>query len=238
MSVTSPFPQGRSTPPPLPSPVAHGRDHAGSTSRPRAARRASSAVFTAADIPGENQIGNIIQDEPLLAADEVDYVGQPVALVVADSLDAGPRRPGPDRPRDRAASARLRSAGSLPRGELIGAAAHVRHGRRGRRPGRVAASWSTAAPIPAARSTSISRRRRLSPFPRDDGGVQVYSATQSPTVVQRTVARVLGLAMHQVEVDVPRLGGAFGGKEDQATAWAALAALAALPAAAGRSSSS
>ena len=63
--------------------------------------------------------------------------------------------------------------------------------------------------------------------PADHGGVKIYSATQSPTVVQRTVARVLGLAMHQVEVDVPRLGGAFGGKEDQATAWAALAALAA-----------
>jgi xanthine dehydrogenase large subunit len=62
--------------------------------------------------------------------------------------------------------------------------------------------------------------------PQDHGGVKVYSATQSPTVVQRTIARVLGLAMHQVEVDVPRLGGAFGGKEDQATAWAALAALA------------
>jgi xanthine dehydrogenase large subunit len=64
-------------------------------------------------------------------------------------------------------------------------------------------------------------------IPRDHGGLTLYSATQSPTLVQRIVARVLGLSMHQVEVEVPRLGGAFGGKEDQATAWAALAALAA-----------
>jgi xanthine dehydrogenase large subunit len=42
------------------------------------------------------------------------------------------------------------------------------------------------------------------------------------------IARILGLAMHQVEVEVTRLGGAFGGKEDQATAWAALAALGAV----------
>ena len=57
--------------------------------------------------------------------------------------------------------------------------------------------------------------------------LRVISATQSPTVVQRTVARVLGLPMSQVSVEVFRLGGAFGGKEDQATAWAVLAALAA-----------
>jgi xanthine dehydrogenase large subunit len=44
--------------------------------------------------------------------------------------------------------------------------------------------------------------------------------------VQRVAARVLGLPMNAVEVDVTRLGGAFGGKEDQATAWAVLAALA------------
>ena len=45
--------------------------------------------------------------------------------------------------------------------------------------------------------------------------------------MQRIAARVLGLPMNAVEVDVTRLGGAFGGKEDQATPWAVLAALAA-----------
>jgi xanthine dehydrogenase large subunit len=38
---------------------------------------------------------------------------------------------------------------------------------------------------------------------------------------------VLGIGMHQIEVDVTRLGGGFGGKEDQATLWAILCALAA-----------
>ena len=41
------------------------------------------AVYTAADIPGENEIGTVIRDEPLLAADSVHYIGQPVAFVVA-----------------------------------------------------------------------------------------------------------------------------------------------------------
>ncbi|RPI01259.1 MAG: xanthine dehydrogenase, partial [Calditrichaeota bacterium] len=61
----------------------------------------------------------------------------------------------------------------------------------------------------------------------EDGGVKIYSATQSASLVQKTAARVLGLATNRIEVEVPRLGGAFGGKEDQATVWACLAALAA-----------
>nr|VFK20863.1 MAG: Molybdopterin-binding domain of aldehyde dehydrogenase [Candidatus Kentron sp. LFY] len=42
-------------------------------------------TFTTEDIPGENQIGNIIPDEPLLATGEVVYVGQPIAIVVGES---------------------------------------------------------------------------------------------------------------------------------------------------------
>ena len=54
-------------------------------------------------------------------------------------------------------------------------------------------------------------------LPGEGGSIKVISATQAPTAVQRIVARVLGLPMHQVEVEVLRLGGGFGGKEDQAT---------------------
>ena len=44
------------------------------------------AVLTAADIPGENQIGAIIPDEVLLAEDTVSYIGHPVALVLAEDV--------------------------------------------------------------------------------------------------------------------------------------------------------
>ena len=64
-------------------------------------------------------------------------------------------------------------------------------------------------------------------IPQESGKLKIISATQSPTGVQRTAAKVLNLDMNQIEVDVTRLGGAFGGKEDQATHWAVLAALAA-----------
>ena len=45
-------------------------------------------IFTAADIPGENQIGNIIPDEPLLADREIHFVGQPIVVLVAETLAA------------------------------------------------------------------------------------------------------------------------------------------------------
>ncbi|MEN8220989.1 MAG: molybdopterin cofactor-binding domain-containing protein [Pseudomonadota bacterium] len=44
-------------------------------------------------------------------------------------------------------------------------------------------------------------------YPTENGGLKVVSATQSPTIVQRMIARVLGLPWHKIEVDVLRLGG-------------------------------
>ena len=62
-------------------------------------------------------------------------------------------------------------------------------------------------------------------FPKENHSFKVYSSTQGPSAVQSIIARVLNIGMHQVEVEVGRLGGGFGGKEDQATHWAALACL-------------
>ena len=220
-----PVPWGTLYAAPVPSSSAHG------TIRTIDAARAASvpgvrAVLTAADIPGQNQIGNIIPDEPLLASGAVDYIGQPLALVVADSMDAARRaRPFVEvevEPLAPVFDPRLAFA----RGEIIGPSRTFALGD-------VDSAWPRCSVVVSGRADSggqehmyLETQSALA-VPRDDGGLKVFSATQSPTLVQRTIASVLGLAMHQVEVEVPRLGGAFGGKEDQATSWAALAALAA-----------
>ena len=220
-----PVPLGTLFAAPVPSPIAHGRIKSLDIAAAAAFDRVA-AVFTARDIPGQNQIGNIIQDEPLLAADAVDFAGQPVALVVAESeataraarslieLEIDPTPPVLD-PRE-----------AYARGEIIGVPRTFAQGD-------VDQAWPHCHIVVAGRADSggqehvyLETQSALA-IPRDDGGMKIFSATQSPTLVQRIIARVLGLAMHEVEVDVPRLGGAFGGKEDQATAWAALAALAA-----------
>ncbi|MEM9759692.1 MAG: xanthine dehydrogenase molybdopterin binding subunit, partial [Pseudomonadota bacterium] len=61
--------------------------------------------------------------------------------------------------------------------------------------------------------------------PDDDDGMLVYSSTQNPTEGQKLVAEVLGVDMHRVSFDTRRMGGAFGGKETHANAWACIAAL-------------
>ena len=62
--------------------------------------------------------------------------------------------------------------------------------------------------------------------PMENGTIKITSSTQGPTAVQKTAAKVLGIGMHNIEIDVIRLGGGFGGKEDQATPWAVMAGLA------------
>lgn len=220
-----PVPQGTLYAAPVPSPVSHGKikmlDIAAA-----AAHEGVAAMFTARDIPGQNQIGSIIQDEPLLAADEVDYAGQPVALIVADSMAAARGARPLIGLEIESLPPVLDPRQAYARGEIIGVPRTFALGD-------VDQAWSRCHLVVSGRADSggqehiyLETQTALA-IPRDDGGLKVFSATQSPTLVQRTIARVLGLAMHQVEVDVPRLGGAFGGKEDQATAWAALAALAA-----------
>lgn len=50
-------------------------------------------------------------------------------------------------------------------------------------------------------------------LPLENDTIKIYSSTQGHTAVQRTVAKILGVPMHKIEVDVTRLGGGFGGKE-------------------------
>ncbi|MBU0967773.1 MAG: molybdopterin-dependent oxidoreductase [Proteobacteria bacterium] len=207
------------------SPVAHGAIRAMDVESAAMAPGVI-AIFTARDIPGENQLGVIIEDEPLLAEDEVHYVGQPIAVVVAESsaqareavkriaIDIDKRPPEFD-PRRAAA-----------RGDLIAPARTLSLGN-------VDEAWARCATIVAGRVDSggqehlyLETQAALA-IPEARGRMRLYTGTQSPSVVQRVAARILACPMHNIEVEVQRLGGAFGGKEEQATPWAAMAALAA-----------
>lgn len=68
------------------APCAHGRLRALQLDAVRAAPGVR-AVLTAADIPGENNCGPILHDDPLLAAEEVQFYGQPLFVVAADSRE-------------------------------------------------------------------------------------------------------------------------------------------------------
>ena len=205
------------------SPLAHGvlrsLDVSAALTAPGVAR-----ILTAADIPGINQIGGIVADEPLLAEGHVHFRGQPVALVLARSeaqahaalkLITVEIEPLPIITDPRVAAAQ---------GELIVPPRTFKIGDS-------AAAWAACAHVFEGVAESGGQEhlyietQGAYAFPTEMGGVKIISSTQGPTAVQRHTAHVLGLGMHQIEVDVTRLGGGFGGKEDQATPWGCLAAL-------------
>ena len=182
-------------------------------------------IFTAKDIPGQNEIGGIIPDEPLLADHHVHFCGMPVAFVVAES----------DELARMAIKKIILETKSLPvitdpreaqqKGELIIPPRTFKIGNS-------SDAFSSCDYVFEGRADSNGQEhlyietQGAYTYPLENGAIRIHSSTQGPTAVQRTCARVLGLSMHQLEVDVTRLGGGFGGKEDQANTWAALCALA------------
>ncbi len=183
-------------------------------------------IFTAADIPGINQIGGIVADEPLLAEDEVHFNGMPVALVVArtaaEAYAAVKKITMEIDPHPIVTDPRVaKQNGSLivpPRTFKIGdseaAFANCKHVVQGT----AATNGQEHLYIETQGAYAV---------PLEQGAIKIYSSTQGPTAVQRHAADVLGIPMHRIEVDTTRLGGGFGGKEDQATSWAIYCALAA-----------
>jgi len=183
-------------------------------------------VLTAADIPGINNYGVSATDDPILADGLVEYVGQPLFLVVADSVEharAACRRaeidyealsPILDIDQALAAGAFLMPSVTLERGDAAKALAQSPHRLRGQL--RIGGQEHFYLEGQVAYAV-----------PREDGIVQIYSSTQHPGDVQFRAARALRLAAKDVQVVCRRMGGAFGGKESQAALIGCAAALAA-----------
>ncbi len=181
-------------------------------------------VLTAKDIPGINQIGGIIQDEELLADEKVDFIGQPIAVIIAETKEQAKQALSSIKIDYEKLPAIFDPRVAAKKGLLI---AHSRTFNLGD----VDSVWDKCASIIKGRADSggqehlyLETQSSLA-LPGENGRIIIYSSTQSPSRVQNTIAQVLGCDMNAIEVDVKRLGGAFGGKEDQATPWAAFCAL-------------
>ena len=183
-------------------------------------------VLTAADIPGINDCGTIVPDEPILADGEVLYVGQPVFAVIADNHDTARRAArraridyAPLPAMLDARAARRQQACVLPplhrvRGDPAARLAAAPH--------RLAGQWAVGGQEHFYLEGQVAYAA-----PREDGCIKLWSSTQHPSELQHTLARMLELAANQVMVETRRMGGGFGGKESQAAPFACVAALAA-----------
>lgn len=181
-------------------------------------------IITYKDIPGENQIGNIIPDEHLLAEETVEFIGEPIAIVIAETEMIAKKAKSKIKIEYEELTPITDPREAYEMGSLIIPPRIFSMGD-------VENSFTKCEYLIEDR-VEISGQEHLYletqgavAVPVEGSGIKIYSSTQGPTAVQSTAAKVLNLKMHQVEVDVLRLGGAFGGKEDQATPWAVMAAL-------------
>ncbi len=184
------------------------------------------AVLTASDIPGENNCAPVVKDDPILAGSLVQYAGQTMFLVIAESHERARR------------AARLAKVAYEPLPAILGIREAIAAGsfispthtiRQGEPEAHLA-----AAPHRLQGSLQLGGQDHFYlegqvafALPQEDGGMRVTSSTQHPTEVQHLVAHALGLPVNQVMVECRRMGGAFGGKESQASLVACAAAVAA-----------
>jgi len=205
------------------SPLAHG--HIESVDYSKAlAFPGVITILTHKDIPGENQIGGIIPDEELFASTDVHFAGQPIALIIAESDQIGfeARKLIDIRISEKEVIVDPREAQK--KDQLI-------FPPRTFRLGDTESAWDKCVHIFEGQADSNGQEhlyietQGAYAVPLENGHIRISSSTQGPTVVQRITARVLNMGMNKIEVDVVRLGGGFGGKEDQATPWGVMAAL-------------
>jgi xanthine dehydrogenase large subunit len=183
-------------------------------------------IITFEDIPGENQIGGIFPDEPLFAEDVVDFQGMPIALIIAETEHIAIKA-------RKLISIEIEEKEVIVDPRVAQAKGQLIFPPRTFKLGDPKSQWENCAHVFEGRADSNGQEhlyietQGAYAIPMENGHIRIASSTQGPTAVQRTVAKVLGIPMHKIEVDVVRLGGGFGGKEDQASAWAVMAALAA-----------
>ncbi|SHH07699.1 xanthine dehydrogenase subunit D [Streptoalloteichus hindustanus] len=175
------------------------------------------AVLTHEDVPGENIYGLEHADQPVLAVDVVRYQGEPVAVVAADHPETAQRAAKRIRVEyeplepvtDMVAAARGEGPPLHPDGNVV---RHLRI-RKGD------AEATADVMVVGEYEVGMQDQAFLGPesglaVPAEDGGVDLYVATQWLHVDQRQVARALGLPLAKVRLTLAGVGGAFGGRED------------------------
>ena len=190
------------------------------------------AVLSAADIPGPNDCGSIVHDDPILCDGELRYLGQPVFAVIAETRDAARR-----------AAARAKDVLTITVEPPVLTPQHAHtlgqyvlppmHLIRATNEGGAQAAIAKAphrfkSTFEVGGQEQFYLEGQISyAIPTEGGGMHVHCSTQHPSEMQHLVAHALKLRAHDVHVECRRMGGGFGGKESQSALFACVAAVAA-----------
>jgi xanthine dehydrogenase large subunit len=184
------------------------------------------AVLTAADIPGKNDIAPVFADEPLFVNKEVMFHGQAVFAVAARTRDQARRAARLAKIEIEAEAPAVTIADALVSGARVQDDYAFGRGDASVAIDKAAHRLEGQLSIGGQEHFYLEGQASFA-FPGEGDEMLVHASTQDPTETQHIVARVLGVPDAFVTVETRRMGGGFGGKESQACAWAAIAALAA-----------
>ena len=181
-------------------------------------------TMVAQEIPGPNNFGPIVADDPIFVADVAEYAGHPIFAVAAKTVDEARKAarladidydilaPILDPLAAIEQESFVLPSENLTRGDPQGALKKAKHRVNGR--------------IQCGGQDQFYLEGHIAmALPQEDGGLLVYSSTQHPDEVQSMVAHATTRAAKDVVVVCRRMGGAFGGKESQAALIACIAAL-------------
>ncbi|MEM6552275.1 MAG: xanthine dehydrogenase molybdopterin binding subunit [Planctomycetota bacterium] len=207
----------------VPSPYAHGRLLSLNTTQ-AAQIPGVAAVLTAADVPGHNRFGPVLVDEDLLVDEYAVFLGQPLALIAADSLDTLHEAIAAVEIKMEELPPILSIDEALEAESFLNDTIKIECGD-------IAAGFDAADDIIES-TIDIGGQEQFYlesqiaiAAPGEQGQMHIQSSTQHTTEVQEMVAEVLGVPFNHVICTCKRMGGAFGGKETQAAPPAMMAAL-------------
>jgi xanthine dehydrogenase large subunit len=186
------------------------------------------AVLTAADMPASNDISPTGRnDEPVLADGRVQFFGQPIFAVIAETREQARRACRLAKIIYDEAPALIDIADTDRRtGRLVTPPLTLRRGDARQAIAKAPRRISGSMRIGGQDHFYLEGQIALA-VPGEDMDVTVHSSTQHPSEIQHMVAHVLGVPSHAVTVEVRRMGGGFGGKETQGNQFAVIAAVAA-----------
>ncbi|MBI3561522.1 MAG: xanthine dehydrogenase molybdopterin binding subunit [Gammaproteobacteria bacterium] len=205
------------------STIAHGRLRAIDLSAVRTAPGVV-AVMLAGDVPGHNTCGPIRDDDPIFADHLVQYVGQSLFAVAAQSVEAARRAVRLARIDYETLPAILDIRAALAAQSFVIPTQRLARGDP--HAALAAAARRLRGTVEMGGQDQFYLEGHISvAIPQEDGAMLIHCSTQHPTEVQHKVAHALGRSAHDIIVQCRRMGGGFGGKESQPALFACAAAL-------------
>ena len=171
-----------------------------------------------------NNCGPVVADEPIIATDTVSFFGQVIFVVVAKTYQQAQQASRLAKVAYEALEPILTIEQAIARQSWILPPVQITAGD--------ANAKLAVAPYRLQGMAQVGGQEHFYlegqicyAYPKEEDMLQVLCSTQHPTEMQLLISEAVGYGMHQVSVEVRRMGGGFGGKESQSAQWACITAI-------------